>query len=99
MDVTAYSVLIAQVTLALHRHGDFARGPGAESDADRPGEWRHRAAVAVAIGLWLLVWLGGWWVGRTLSAGAMVPTMIGAFFGWCAGLGVATLIFFLDECL
>ncbi|WP_147078623.1 hypothetical protein [Methylobacterium haplocladii] len=62
-----------------------------------PSEWRHRAAVALAIVLWLLVWLGGWWLGRTLESGSVLLTTVGAFLGWCIGLGFATLVLYLDE--
>lgn len=97
--MTAFGVLFAQVAVALHSHGDFTPNRAAEVESDGANPWRTRIVVAFAIALWLLVWLGGWWLGRFLSAGSFVPTLVGAFFGWCVGLGVATLVFFLDECL
>ncbi|GJE57468.1 hypothetical protein EKPJFOCH_3984 [Methylobacterium thuringiense] len=95
--MTAYSIFLAGIALALHRQDDLFRGSIEEWDDRLTNEWRHRAAVTIAIVLWLLTWLGGWWLGRALSSGSIILTMTGAFFGWLLGLGLATLILYMDE--
>lgn len=95
--MAAYGIFLAGITLALHRQDDLFRGSGGEWDAGLTNEWRHRAAVTISIVLWLLTWLSGWWLGRTLSSGSIILTMIAACFGWLIGLGLATLILYMDE--
>jgi len=59
--------------------------------------WRNRAAFALATCVWLLAWFAGWRVAGILVPGSFAYAIVGSVVGWGVGLGLATLILFLNE--